>query len=712
MPPQSNDQRLKGFADAAQSLKLYRRAELLDQLDRPLVSQLYVDPLPNDAVLSAMLRPNTTFLIGRKGTGKSTVFQRAQHEIRQQRRAVSAYVDIKTVFESAAVDPALLARASDDENALPEEQVGRILLYSAFIRTVLSEVRSELKKQVHATFLGKIRAKLGRGRSHVFEALDELIDNAGKADFADITGVEGSDRKDKRGLKTSDSSITKASASGSLGAQGLSADVKAENVAEQSRVNNQEYESSYSRVLIRTLNITGIIEELQSLLKTIEVTNLFIFIDDFSELPEAAMRAFVDTVLAPLNNWSHELVKFKVAAYPGRLYYGRLDPLKMDEIYLDLFKLYGSNDVGTMEEKGINFTERLLENRIQHYCKSPFSGYCGPALTEVTRHLFFASLGNPRTLGHILFNLQESHVAYGKPITTRAVRDASIKFYDEKIEPFFGMQKFRQEAFAERSSAFSLKELLEDVVTRARELRGYEGSTLFLNIPGQPPTSHFHVVSELDDLLSTLELNFFLTKYFEMKDRDSRKVSIYALNYGLCNRYSIEFGRPIGRREFRLYFVERIFDFTNILRGYLQRNQEIKCKACGEIYGIDKLPNLSMYEMLCPKCRSGICEVINLSKRYGDVLSSIQPELLLPQIELGFLETLHTEARDMLAREIAEELDCSYQLVGRRGRIMEQRGLIDRIKKGNRPHIYRIRDGAASDYFKNNPERHLNISDN
>ena len=45
-------------------------------------------------------------------------------------------------------------------------------------------------------------------------------------------------------------------------------------------------------------------------------------------------------------------------------------------------------------------------------------------------------------------------MTYGHPITTRAVRDASIKFYDEKIEPFVGVQKFRQETFAERSSAF------------------------------------------------------------------------------------------------------------------------------------------------------------------------------------------------------------------------------------------------------------------
>src|SRR5690242_11557003 len=110
MVRRSENRLLKGFADAAHSLKLYRRAELLDQKDRPLIEQLYVDPLPNDAVLSAMIRPNTTFVIGRKGTGKSTVFQRAQHEIRRQKRAVSAYIDIKTIFESASVDPLLLSR--------------------------------------------------------------------------------------------------------------------------------------------------------------------------------------------------------------------------------------------------------------------------------------------------------------------------------------------------------------------------------------------------------------------------------------------------------------------------------------------------------------------------------------------------------------------------------------------------------------------------
>jgi len=31
-----------------------------------------------------------------------------------------------------------------------------------------------------------------------------------------------------------------------------------------------------------------------------------------------------------------------------------------------------------------------------------------------------------------------------------------------------------------------------------------------------------------------------------MSDRDGPKVSVFALNYGLCQKYTIEFGRPEG----------------------------------------------------------------------------------------------------------------------------------------------------------------------
>lgn len=70
----SNEQK-KAFMQVAESLKKYRRAELMDSdSGKDILDQLYVDLLPGDLVLEKCLLDNTTFLVGRRGTGKSTIF--------------------------------------------------------------------------------------------------------------------------------------------------------------------------------------------------------------------------------------------------------------------------------------------------------------------------------------------------------------------------------------------------------------------------------------------------------------------------------------------------------------------------------------------------------------------------------------------------------------------------------------------------------------
>ena len=129
---------LEEFRAAAQSLKLYRRAELEDELHhKSLIKDLYVDPLPAEHVFRTVLKANTTFLIGRKGTGKSTIFQRVQYELRHMTGFTSAYVDIKTVYESSAADPKLLEQLGSD--ALGPEQIQKLRLYRAFIKAVITE---------------------------------------------------------------------------------------------------------------------------------------------------------------------------------------------------------------------------------------------------------------------------------------------------------------------------------------------------------------------------------------------------------------------------------------------------------------------------------------------------------------------------------------------------------------------------------------------
>lgn len=237
---------------------------------------------------------------------------------------------------------------------------------------------------------------------------------------------------------------------------------------EANDTNSQEAESSiadeYSQIFRRVFNPKDLILKLRELLTGFGIRTLSVFIDDFSELPESAMRVVVETLLAPLNNWSDELVKFKVAAYPNRIYYGKIDKTKIDEIFLDIFKLYGSEDVGAMETEAIDFTRRLVMTRLHHFCGRRSSLVAELNDDELWKHLFFATMGNPRNLGYVLYFLYESTLIFEKRIGVRAIQEAARRYYEEKIEPYFAMSSFLHESFNERSSIFSLQELVDQIV--------------------------------------------------------------------------------------------------------------------------------------------------------------------------------------------------------------------------------------------------------
>ena len=457
---------------------------------------------------------------------------------------------------------------------------------------------------------------------------------------------------------------------------------------------------------MRVIGVNDVIRELQKLLAAIGIRNLYIFLDDFSELPRDAMRLLVDALISPLSRWS-DFIKFKIAAYPGRVYLGDLDNTKVEEVNLDIYGLYGSAGVTKMEEKAIDFTRRVVEKRLAHFAKSTPDIYFGSRSVDLWRNLFYASMANPRTLGHIMLYAHEGNLIYNQVIGVASIQDAAQRYYEEKVSPFFANGRYRV-AFEERSSVYSLKELLESVVSKARSIRQEGSRDHSGGIRSRPYASHFYVSSELEDIFQSLELSFFLTKYFEQSDRGGKRVSVFALNYGLCTKYQIAFGRPSERREDRLYFVDRRFDYNVVVSSYLHRNQEIKCDNCGSEFDLSMLPALQRFRMQCPDCQEGQCSVVNLSKKYGDVLDAVRPELLLPDAEIGILQTLHSEDRTMVAAEIAGELDCSGQLVGRRAKHLAERELVTRVNAGN-VYRYELTDSAKEAYFSDPSAAELDV---
>lgn len=184
-----------------------------------------------------------------------------------------------------------------------------------------------------------------------------------------------------------------------------------------------------------------------------------------------------------------------------------------------------------------------------------------------------------------------------------------------------------------------------------------------------------------------------------MSGRDRGKQSVYCLNYGLCIRHSLKWGYPTGS-EHRKYLISRPFDFNNIIENFLRNSKRITCinPDCNRNFSFEELQFLEFTNMKCPDCQSPV-KVISNSEAIQLELERVDNAKLLPDVELGILYEIHKSEKPLKPKEIAEELDCSHQLVGWRAKKLDEvKGLVSREgETGQR--VYNLTDKAKDDYF-------------
>ncbi|MDH5919270.1 hypothetical protein, partial [Vibrio splendidus] len=359
------------FYKAADSLKRFKRAEIRDEQDRSLIETLYTDLLPENQVYKMMLSDNTTFLVGRKGTGKSTIILRLESEYRKKNDYLPCYIDTKTVFESTKSDYQNLDYL---KGKIPEEVMGKYLVERAFIQSILKSIVKELDLKADS-YVSKIANKFGLSKTNnVKERVRNLVSKIENNehlksielpvinDFVSTISMGGEQ-------ETSSSNKLNADSKFMAGNKGGSAEIKVgAGVNHSERAKQIEsWEKQISGTLLKVFQIKDVLDEVRDVLGTLKIKKLVIFLDDFSEVDESTIKNFVNVVLAPLNNWGDEFICFKVAAYPNRIYFGDIDKGKVDIIDLDFYNLYSNYDKNTMESLSLDFTKRLIRNRIKYF---------------------------------------------------------------------------------------------------------------------------------------------------------------------------------------------------------------------------------------------------------------------------------------------------------------------------------------------------------
>lgn len=697
----------KKFSRVAESLRKFQRAELKEfeaELgDRP-VDAVYVDPLDNNAVLDTVLSGNTTFLFGRKGTGKSTIIARAQSEVRNKKESLSVYLDVKSINESSQTSD-VLSKTPDNYEFI-NEVIQPHLLRKSFLIEVFSRLIDELdgickKTGIIDRFLGKhwkyedLQRELNELKLQVRNGI------MNESEIPILQSIENEAKNRHQSLKKKDESAeVKVSVNPALPTGSFN--LKSGSVEEV--LDDDELYSKYSSAVLRTFPYQDFINKLASLLDELSFSSLIVFFDDFSELNWIEQRLFVDIILAPLNNTSDEKIKLKVAAYPGRVYYGNIDPGKIDILNLDFFNLYKSSEVQTMEEKATDYTKRLLENRFQSFGINPID-YFSPAseLKEYYTLLFQVSFNVPRLIGHILHTCYLDQISRSEKITLQGIRLASRKHYNTVLSAYFDRKnRFATEPFSRKLDRHNQQILLEKLISEAGELKtkistGEVGGKYFEGL-SNPPVSHFTIYPTLEPMLASLEMNFLVTKYHEMRDKSGEDVSVYCLNYGLCEDQRLAWGYPKGRRDDRSYFVQRCFSFNSVIHQFLASTVTIKCDTCDATYPVEDRDKIEYFDWQCRECKQGRCSEVSLSDDYIKELQTLNDELKLEEVELDILEVLNSENREMRAGEVSALIDKSHQLVGWRTKTLKDINLVYKEIKDNVT-VNKITERAKEIYF-------------
>lgn len=652
------------FLELAESLKLVRKTRIEDYVADKTIDDIYTDLLPKNGIISKLNLPRTTILVGRKGTGKSTIFQKSQKDLISNNKCISIYIDVKSLFENSSPDIPIAAEELSKE-------LSKYLLYSNLIREIVLETKKRLEDFVTSNVLNKILGFDYRQLQEMTIELSKIEDSIKEV----VKKVDGS-------LITSFKQVSEDSKENRIsGGLSISDNPKLDLSAEKK--GNYSIKSEFETTIISYLDIKKcLIDNLIRIKEILNIDHLYIFLDDYSEIDENAQRIFMDYFIAPLNNNSEDFVKFKIAVYPHRFYYGKLDNSKIDEISLEFFDAFYTFEkevnISKMETLALDYTRRLLKKRLDiFFPDNNWSSYFAIDEIELFDLLFSVSFNNPRKIGYILSYCYESCLIHDTQISKEAIENAALRYYSDVVLKYFLANQFVTKPFKDKISNEHQFDLLNKIIEKQKT----NCSPAFRTKIKGKPANHFIVNKAISNLLDNLELNQFITTYNNVYDKSSNLSVIYSLDYGLCKRHGLNYTRALDSKLMNYFSLPR-FNMNILITEYFNKTQVIKCPN-GHEFPYTMLDTLKRFNMRCPDClEDGLldvkCEVAISSAEIREKLSLIEQSSLkdVTFYEFQILDYLKTIDKVVSITKISKAFDKSFLTSKSTVEKLNEKGLI------------------------------------
>lgn len=633
-----------------------------DKLSR--LSTYYVDHF---GLLPEILSDTDQLIVGRRGTGKTTLLYRAlvgcmeswkkdyPSSLLPNERTLGIYVDLS---KCQYIDDVADTDFAAFEHAFVSEVCDAITDQLTRFWPALNQQPgyfSRLFRAAETNQVAEVRGILDRIAQLLKEGLPRVIDRSAT--------VQEKEASSSTVLRSSEFNAGFSSEEAILGA-------KEKDGIQESLSNERSYSTrtSYRLTIADVLRLLGELREKANLSAT------YLLIDEFSALSTELQRRF-STLLKKLLG-SHSGVFIKLCAITDKYTLGSSVILQRDlfEISLDLDAFVERS--GTLNEamEGLrDFTEEIVRSRLAAYgCPDPNEIFDDP--DDVWNILSRSAMGVPRTLGIVLkqaFNRSRQ----GKRVSSR-VRKSDIGYGVKYASTTYLNQMLGAARDGVAIPAFHA-DMWVGILDRAQSEKS--------KVP-DAAASHFLILAKNERML--IVLNMFFLVHLLTKGRTTKKErstrNLYCFDFGVCEENNL--GYTTDKNVIR----QQRFAYDDVLAKYekyfgITAETTFTCPTCGATYAESELFAAGIRMTFCPRDKTDL--ILQSGQGSGDQYT---------EEETKIIGTIRSATRDdrLMARQVADDVGCYVQKVAKFGEKLEKGGL-----------AYRERDAAEGKliYFSNLP---------
>ena len=611
-----------------------------------LLSGYYVDYF---GLLPEVLSDTDQLIIGRRGTGKTTLLYRAlvgcmgswSNDARQHvvpnARTLGIYVDLS---KCQYIDDVPDGDFAAFEHAFVSEVCDAIGDQLTRFWPALAQdpgYFARLFRAAESNKVAEVRTVLDRIAQLLREGVPRVVDRSAPIQAKDVT------------------SSTKTRASSLGGGIGLT-DVTIEAKLDEAKSDSQSAERSYSTRTSYRLTVSDVLRILGELREKAKLSATYLFIDEFSALSTDLQRRF-STLLKKLLG-SHAGVFIKLCAITDKYTLGSSIILQRDlfELSLDLDAFVErSNSLNDAMEGLLEYSEEIVRSRLQAYACPPAEEIFDEP-TEIYSLLSKSAMGVPRTLG-IVLKQAWSRSRQGQ---ARKIRKSDISYGVRYASTAYLNQLMGAARDGIAIPAFHA-EMWNVLITRAQQEKAKVADTA---------ASHFLILARNEQMLSML--NMFFLVHLLTKGRTTKKErstrSLYCFDFGICEENNLGFttDKNVIRQQ-RFAYDDALVRFEKYFG--VTAEATFRCPQCGTVYTESELVVAGTQLTFCPRDKT------DLVSQAGAVAGTQYTEE-----ETKIIGTIRSASRadHVFARQIADDVGCYVQKVAKFGEKLDRSGLVKR----------------------------------